>query len=139
MATSHTQLMNAISEEEIQPFWVSYFREHFRGLVHDQLLEAFEAWKRQGNNRAILAKRLGRRPEQVTRWLAAPSNCEIDTVSDIALAMGFLPIMSLESIRNQPSNHNGVQADQEFQDSPGIKARPTTGSSESPKVEVCAG
>lgn len=131
MATSPTQLMSAISEEEIQPFWVSYFREHFRGQLHDQILEAFEVWKQRGNNRATLAKKLGRRPEQITRWLAAPSNFEIDTVSDIALAMGLMPILSLEGIGMQSAQHNGPQADQS-----GIKPRASTGSSEHGEVRV---
>ena len=133
MATSHSQLMNAISNEEIQPFWVAYFREHFRGLVHDQLLETFEVWKCQGNNRATLAKKLGRRPEQITRWLAAPSNCEIDTVSDIALAMGCMPKVTLESVDKQPALHNGPQ-----QDHSNINHRTSTGSSEHGEVKVVA-
>jgi hypothetical protein len=138
--------MKAISEGEIQQYWVSYFREHYRGLVHDQILEAFDAWKRQGNNRATLAKKLGRRPEQVTRWLAAPSNFEIDTVSDIALAMGCLPTITLEPIDSQPANHNGPRPGaHEFElqrngDSgssyAAIKDLSATGSSKRGEVEV---
>lgn len=35
-----------------------------------------------------IAEMLGKDPAQVTRWLAAPSNFELDTISDLLLAMG---------------------------------------------------
>lgn len=117
MATSPSQLTNALSEEVIPRYWVSYFREYARGAVHDQLLEMFEAWKRRGFNRAGLAKKLERRPEQITRWLSAPSNLEIDTISDIALAMGCVPKIGFESIEGLQESRNGrVEATIEVED-----------------------
>jgi hypothetical protein len=35
-----------------------------------------------------LADLLGKDPSQITRWLSVPSNLELDTISDILLAMG---------------------------------------------------
>ncbi len=40
-----------------------------------------------GLTRSKLAKRLGKRPEQITRWLAAPGNLTLDTISDLLLTM----------------------------------------------------
>lgn len=110
MDTSHSRVMNAISEDTIRPYWLSYFREFNRGRVHEQLLELFDAWKARGNNRASLAKKLDRRPEQVTRWLSSPTNFEIDTVSDIALAMGYLPRLSFDPIDIMERPNNGPVA-----------------------------
>lgn len=104
MTTLHPQLTNALSEETIPPFWVAYFRENFRSLVQDELLESFEALKRRGFSRAALARKLGRRPEQITRWLSAPNNMEIDTISDIALALGCVPRLSIERLGDQPTS-----------------------------------
>src|SRR5690348_2116197 len=92
------QLTNALSSEVLPKYWRSYFREYSRGMLHDQLLEMFESWKSQGFSRADLARKVDRRPEQITRWLAAPSNLEIDTISDMALAMGCVPKISFESV-----------------------------------------
>jgi hypothetical protein len=35
-----------------------------------------------------LAELLAKDPSQITRWLSAPSNFELDTLSDILLALG---------------------------------------------------
>ena len=38
--------------------------------------------------RADLARKLDKRPEQITRWLSAPGNWTFDTAAALALAMG---------------------------------------------------
>src|SRR5690242_6032135 len=92
MNTSLTRLKRALSEPEVGRFWLGYFQESFRSAVHQELLELFEGKKRNdGLSRGDLARKIGRRPEQLTRWLSAPTNLEIDTISDIALGMGFVP------------------------------------------------
>jgi hypothetical protein len=40
---------------------------------------------KSGLNKAEFARRIGRAPEQITRWLAAPGNWELDTISDFLL------------------------------------------------------
>ena len=128
--------MNAISSEIVPEYWVSYFREYSRGAVHDQLLEMFEGWKRNGHNKAGLAKKLERRPEQITRWLSAPSNLEIDTISDIALAMGCVPKITFESVEGLLRSQNGTT--EVFRvDGPGgfvLRPRAPTGSSSAETV-----
>ena len=95
MTTYLSQLKNALAEKIIPAFWLGYFRENFRSEVNDQLVELFHA---TGLSKADLARKLGRRPEQVTRWLAAPSNLGLDTVSDLALALGCVPKLNLEKV-----------------------------------------
>lgn len=102
MTTSLTQLMKEIKSAVIPSYWVSYFREKLRGEVNDQFLEAFHA---SGLTKADLARKLNKRPEQVTRWLSAPGNLESDTVSDIALALGLAARFRLERIEEVKSNN----------------------------------
>lgn len=97
MTISRTQLDQALSEAEIKRFWLGYFQEGFREEIHQQLLEAYETLKeRAGFTRADLARKIGRRPEQVTRWLSAPTNLESDTISDMALGLGLVPKITFE-------------------------------------------
>lgn len=81
--------------EVILPFWLGYFREAFREELNEQLLELCSS---ADLSKAEIARRIGRRPEQVTRWMNSPSNLESDTVSDIALAFGSRPRVTFEKI-----------------------------------------
>jgi len=93
--------MNALEETVIPKFWLGYFREALRAEINDRLLECFET---SGMSKADIARKLDRRPEQVTRWLSAPCNLETDTVADLALALGMIPKVRLERIEDQRSN-----------------------------------
>lgn len=77
-----------LSEEPITVGQIAYFRERFRNQIHEVVLGCFLAeGQGSGLTRSKLAKRLGKRPEQITRWLAAPGNLTLDTISDLLLAM----------------------------------------------------
>lgn len=66
----------------------AYFRERQRSRLYDFLVGKFlEKESRNELSRADLARRLNKKPEQITRWLAAPSNWTFDTISDFALAI----------------------------------------------------
>ncbi|KAB2940905.1 MAG: helix-turn-helix domain-containing protein [Hyphomicrobium sp.] len=105
MTTSQTQLDQALSEPQINKFWLGYFQEGFREEVHQQLLEIFETLKKSsGWTRSDLARKIGRRPEQVTRWLSAPTNLEIDTISDMALGMRVVPRLRFEPVKDSISD-----------------------------------
>lgn len=111
MSTSQTQLTAEISKPEIRKYWLGYFQEGFRASIQRELLELFERAKiTRGLSRVDLARKIGRRPEQVTRWLSSSSNLEADTISDIALGMGYIPRVSFESVeeamaRGAKTNH----------------------------------
>ena len=47
-----------------------------------------------------MARRIHKRPEQITRLLGAPGNWTLDTVSDLLLGMGFEPELSAVAIAN---------------------------------------
>lgn len=68
----------------------------YRADINEQLIELFIAC--DSLTQAKIAKKIGRRPEQVSRWLASPSNLEADTTSDLALAMGCRPKFNLVKV-----------------------------------------
>lgn len=103
MTTYLTQLMNELDGPKIGEFYVNYFRERFRGQVNDELVEALEE---NGMKKADVARKLDRRPEQITRWLSAPCNLEMDSLSDIALALGLVPTIRLIKIGDERSNND---------------------------------
>ena len=98
MTTSLTQVMSAIEETPIGKYWIGFFRENFRAEINDQLVEALES---SGLTKADIARKLGKRPEQVTRWLSAPCNLETDTMSDLALSLGLRPRVHFERIEER--------------------------------------
>ena len=98
MNTYQEQIENAISSDVIPPYWLGYFREAFRETINEQLLELYLLASSDGLTKKVIAQKLGRRPEQITRWLATPNNLEVDTVSDLALALGCVPVFALEKV-----------------------------------------
>lgn len=116
MTTYLTQLTKGTDEGRIDKYWLAYFRENFRGEINDQFLEAFRS---SGLTKADIARKLNRRPEQVTRWFAAPCNLEADTISDLALALGLVPKVRFEKAGEEKSNgqvHNFIERlDQSFE------------------------
>ena len=81
-------ISNLSSNEPITIGQFAYFRGRFRNRLHQIILDAFLKKKETGMTKAMLARRMGKQPEQVTRWLAGPGNLRLDTVSDLLLAMG---------------------------------------------------
>lgn len=71
---------------------LAFFRERIRIKLHQILLREFVRREREiGLTRKNLADKLGKRREQITRWLGAPANMTIDTLSDLLLGMGVEP------------------------------------------------
>ena len=97
MATyQQDSFLSEILEGKKIPFGkLAYFRERFRNRLYDLVISVFlNQEKTKKLTRADVARRIQRRPEQVTRWLGAPGNWTIDTVSDLILAMGGEPNVS---------------------------------------------
>jgi hypothetical protein len=83
-----------------------YFARRFKNELHNEVLRRFIEEQRVNNlTKAELARRLGRDPAQVNRWLGAPKNWETETVSQLLLAMGYLPTISSVKLGAQRSNH----------------------------------
>ncbi len=92
MTTSPAHFLNAIvdlNNDEIPLSRIAYFRERLRTRLHQLIIRKFETLEDScAFNRARLARRIGREPAQVTRWLGASGNWTLDTVSDLLLGMG---------------------------------------------------
>ena len=91
MVISQVQFFNEILDLDrstIPLGKIAFFRERFRNRLHQLVLQKFITLEdTRGFSRADLARRIGRKPEQVTRWLGAPGNWTLDTVSDLLLGM----------------------------------------------------
>lgn len=118
--------------DPIPPGKLAFFRERFRDHLYDLVLSEFLKREAGGLTKAAIAKRIGRKPEQITRWLGAPGNWTIETVSDLMLAISKAePLVNLKPLANRPPA-NKAEPDwmelEPLKDSQ-ITARPKTGSS----------
>lgn len=78
---------------------LAYFRGRFSNNIHELVLAEFAAQERHGKtSRAELARKIRRKPEQITRWLGSPGNWTLDTLSDLLLGMGLEPAVSVRSL-----------------------------------------
>ena len=81
-------LSEVLNGDKIPLGTLAYFRERFRDRLYDLVMEEFlKQDAESGLTRAEVARRIGRRPEQVTRWFGAPGNWTLETVSDLLLAV----------------------------------------------------
>lgn len=96
MTTSQTQFLSEIvSGERIPDGKQSYFRTRLKNSFHDVVLTQFADLN---INKADLARRLGKEPAQITRWLGSPGNWTLDTLSDILLGMGCEPQLFINDL-----------------------------------------
>ena len=88
---------------------LSYFRERFRDHLYEFVVEEFMRREQEGLTRAQLARRINKRPEQITRWLGSPGNWTLETASDLILAICKAePDMRLKPLDGYPkSKHRG--------------------------------
>ena len=103
-------LSEVLDGGEIPLGTLSYFRERFRDRLYDLVMEEFLKQDAEtGLTRADVARRIGRRPEQITRWFGAPGNWTLETVSDLLLAIARAePDVTLLPLEGRPvRNYRG--------------------------------
>jgi hypothetical protein len=91
MTTSQEKpfLYEILAGEPIPPAKLTYFRERFRGRVYDAVITEFIRQRDEKKlTQAELGRRINRTQDQMSRWLGAPGNWTLDTISDLMLAMG---------------------------------------------------
>lgn len=103
MTISHTQLLKEIEAGHdgppIPPAKLAYFQERLRGRVFDFILGLFLDEQTNGLTQAKLARRIGRKADVVNRWLGAPSNLTVDTISDLLVGIAASePTLSRSSL-----------------------------------------
>jgi hypothetical protein len=83
-------LSEIVSGAPIPPEKLGYFRGRLSNRLHELVLDLFSELEREGKiTRAELARRIGRAPEQITRWFGGVGNVTTDTISDLLLGMGY--------------------------------------------------
>lgn len=81
---------------------LAYFRGRLGNKIHELVLAEFAAQEREGKtSRAELARKIRRKPEQITRWLGSPGNWTLDTLSDLLLGMGLEPAVSARRLASE--------------------------------------
>jgi hypothetical protein len=104
MTTSTEQIFKEILDlecERIPLARLAFFREELRNRLYAEVVRRFHALADQGFTKAHLARRIGKTPEQVIRWLGAPGNWTLDTASDLMVGMGTVlepTAMNLDSL-----------------------------------------
>jgi hypothetical protein len=103
MTISTEQIFNEILDlesEQIPLARLAFFREEFRNQLHAEVVRRFRALADQGFTKAHLARRIGKSPEQVIRWLGAPGNWTLDTASDLLTGMRAVPFVQTDDLVN---------------------------------------
>jgi hypothetical protein len=65
-----------------------YLRTRSRARFFDFLIERFERAHESGLNQAKLARRIRKTPDIISRWLAAPGNLTLDSITDLIAGIG---------------------------------------------------
>lgn len=65
----------------------AYFQQRTLNKFYDFVVSKFLEREAEGLTKAELARRIGKGPDQVSRWLGAPGNWTLETVSDLLLGI----------------------------------------------------
>lgn len=94
----NTSSNNALTTRE-----KAYYRQRQKNRVFGSIAEFFANGAERGEfSRKSLAEKMGKDPAQITRWFAGPSNLELDSISDILLAMGAEMDWRIVSFKDRP-------------------------------------
>ncbi|HSH87277.1 MAG TPA: hypothetical protein VK958_08535 [Methylophilus sp.] len=89
---------------------LAYFRGRLSNKIHALVLSEFARQEKLGKiSKASLSRRVGKKPEQITRWLGSSGNWTIETLSDLLLGMGLEPSISLKVIHEQQPAHSKAE------------------------------
>jgi hypothetical protein len=95
-----SEVVDGIAEGKPIPLsTLAYFRERLLNRFHSLLIQEYLRQNRLRKfTQTDFARRIGRKPEQINRWLAAGGNWTIETISDLFLALGaeLGPVEDLE-------------------------------------------
>lgn len=87
MTIFQTQLLNELAAgpdgDPISESKLVYLQERLRGRFFEFLIGKFENARTNGLTQKKLARRIRKSPEVINRWLAAPSNLTLDSISDL--------------------------------------------------------
>jgi transcriptional regulator with XRE-family HTH domain len=79
-----------------------YFQRRLRDQFFDFLRGRFEREELNGLTQAKLARRIGKSPEVISRWLSASSNLTLDSISDLMIGISAEePVFDGKSLLNR--------------------------------------
>jgi hypothetical protein len=113
--TSRTRFLTEIAAGHLGPpipeAKREYFRARLRNTLFNFILRKFLEQEKSGLTKATLARRIGSRPDVISRWLGAPGNLTLDTVSDLLLGISAEELIptSHSVLNRSPTNY--VHAD----------------------------
>jgi hypothetical protein len=99
-----SMLSNPSGDEPVPAGTLAYFQSRNRSRIYEAVLQEF---LRSDIPQATLARRMGKRAEQVSRILGAPGNWTLDTVSDVLFAIsGAEPVYGVQyPLKEPPRNY----------------------------------
>jgi hypothetical protein len=112
MTTSQTQFLSEISAGHNGPpipeAKRAYFQARLRNRLFNFILEKFGEQQKNGLTQAALARRIGKKPDVVNRWLGSPRNLTLDTISDLLLGISAeeFSVISSKILDRRPKNYS---------------------------------
>lgn len=102
-------------ESEIPARAMAYFRARLSNKIHSLVLTEFSKQESMGViSKASLARRIGKKPEQITRWLGSSGNWTVETLSDLLLGMELEPSISLKKISDAYSSSSASKSNEKI-------------------------
>ncbi|WP_171102856.1 helix-turn-helix transcriptional regulator [Ruegeria sp. HKCCD7255] len=92
----------------INNYDLGFVRGRNKNKAHSLILEIF---RDSGLTKAELARMLGKKPEQITRWLAGPGNLTLDTLSELIFATKgeFFEVKCVDELARGKSNKSSPE------------------------------
>jgi transcriptional regulator with XRE-family HTH domain len=105
--------------EPISESSLVYLQERVRGRFFDFLIGRFEEARERGLNQAKLARRIRKSPEVISRWLGAPSNLTLDSITDLlaGIAAEEPEFLSSSLLNRSPVNYSHLDETASAEDS----------------------
>ena len=101
------QTLDSVGDEPLDSLQLAYFSQRFRAQVYYAIAEAFRSEVEAGRvSQAALSRRLDKDPSIISRWFSGPKNLELDTVSEMLLALGAEPRLNVHFFRDNRSAPN---------------------------------
>ena len=103
-----TSMSKPVEGKKVADWTLAYFRQRNRNHVHSLVIKAM---KKFNVSQAEIARRLGRRPDVVCRWIGAPGNWTLDTVSDLLFAINGLEVayQTADSLSGSKRNYSSPE------------------------------
>ena len=92
----------SLSDETIPAATIRYYTRRFQHRLHEIVIREIARLVDTGDTtQRKLARRLGKDPAQITRWLGAPGNWTLDTVAQLMVGAAIDPRMVLRPLRDE--------------------------------------